>query len=322
MTAAPTRSRNWPITQTIAESSMTDTPPDDPLIAYLTENPPADVFEFRQILDGFSLETNTDLPEIGASIDDVVIDAYEKQDLTVDIHQPRGEGPFPVLIYLHGGGWVLGSPKTHRRLGFRFAEAGFLVFNVHYRLAPEYPFPAAFEDSVRALDWVIENAPGYGGDIDRLAMGGDSAGGNLTAAVAAHADAASQLRSLLLIYPALDFANMDAADGALPGTDINLTSMMVDSYIGHDQSVLELDSRVSPIHAAEHLTEALITCGTADGLITECRQLEEKLTAHGIPFETDYYEGMPHGFCQMEEMFPQARQSIERMIAFLNRTLS
>jgi acetyl esterase/lipase len=98
--------------------------------------------------------------------------------------------------------------------------------------------------------------------------------------------------------------------------------MMVDSYIGHDQSVLELDSRVSPIHASENLTEALITCGTTDGLITDCRRLEEKLTAHGIPFETDYYEGMPHGFCQMEEMFPQARQSIERMITFLNRTLS
>ena len=118
---------------------MTDTV--DPLIAFLAENPPKDVFELRSVLDGFIASVNGSLPEIGESIDDVVIQSFDGQDLTVDVHRPKGEGPFPILVYLHGGGWVLGSPKTHRKLGYRFAERGFVVFNVRYRLAPEAPFP-------------------------------------------------------------------------------------------------------------------------------------------------------------------------------------
>lgn len=96
----------------------------DPLTALLMDNPPEDVFDMRRIMDGFMLAVNTDLPEIGGSEDDVLIQAHAGQDLTVDIHRPKGQGPFPVLIYLHGGGWILGSPKTHRRLGHRFAERG------------------------------------------------------------------------------------------------------------------------------------------------------------------------------------------------------
>ena len=296
----------------------------DPLMAFMMENPPADALEFREILDNFSLQMNSGLPEIGESIDDVLIGEYPGQNLTVDIHRPQVEGPFPVLMYLHGGGWIMGSPKTHRRLGFRFAEAGYLVFNVHYRLAPEAPFPAAYDDSVRALRWVCDNAHTYRGDVARMAVGGDSAGGNLTAALAGHLSdtEAALIKSILLIYPALDFSSMNSEQGVIPGSDSNLVDMMVGSYIGHDPDILVKDSRVSPIHVAGKLPQAHILCGTADELIDDCKKLDQLLEAAGVPHETAFYDDMPHGFTQMEEFFPEARESIDRMITFLDRTLS
>ena len=293
----------------------------DPLTALLMDNPPEDVFDMRRIMDGFMLAVNTDLPEIGGSEDDVLIQAHAGQDLTVDIHRPKGKGPFPVLIYLHGGGWILGSPKTHRRLGYRFAERGYLVFNVHYRLGPEAPFPAAYDDCTTALEWVIQNAESYGGDPSRIAMGGDSAGGNLTAAVSTLADAASALKAILLIYPAMDFASMNMDAGEIPGSEENMAEVMVNSYIGHDLENLLVDPRVSPIHVAEKLPPALITCGKDDSLIEDCRRTVQILNQHGREVETDYHEGMPHGFCQLEEFFPQALQSIETMTEFLERRL-
>ena len=298
---------------------MTDSA--DPLVDYLTENPPKDVFELRQMLDGFMETSNSILPEIGEFLDDVLIESHPGQDLTVDIHRPKGDGPFPILIYLHGGGWILGSPKTHRRLGFRFAEQGYLVFNVHYRLAPEAPFPAGFDDCVTALEWVLAHGSEYGGDTSRIAMGGDSAGGNLTAAVTTHAAAADQIKAALLIYPAMDFAAMDAPAADTPDFNATMMDAMVDSYIGHDKANLIKDSRVSPILSAADLPDVLITCGTADTLMEDCRRIEEVLTANGKEFETDYYDDMPHGFCQLEEFFPQARESIDKMVDFLDRKL-
>ena len=167
----------------------------------------------------------------------------------------------------------------------------------------------------------MEHAPKYGGDLNRLAMGGDSAGGNLTAAVATHADNADRLKSLLLIYPALDFASMGESMEPLPGAEAGILDLMINPYIGHDREALMLDPRVSPIHASRRYPETMIICGTGDDLIHDCHRLTEKLASAGTPFETDYYEGMPHGFVQMEEMFPQARQSIKKMIGFLDRTL-
>lgn len=297
---------------------MSDPQIEDPLLALIAENPPKDALELRETLDGFMAPMNENLPVIGESIDDVVVSEFPHQNLTVDIHRPSGEGPFPVLVYLHGGGWILGSPKTHRRLGFRFVEQGFVVFNVHYRLAPEHPFPAAFDDCVSALRWVIANAAEYGGDPSRLAMGGDSAGGNLTAAVAASlAQAGEQLlKAILLIYPALDFATMNGPETMADGGP-DLMGMMVGSYIGHDREALIQDTRVSPIHVAEHLPPTHILCGTADTLLEDCKVLGQRLSAAGIDHESVIYEGMPHGFVQLEEFFPEARQSIERMAAFL-----
>jgi acetyl esterase len=291
----------------------------DFLTNYLRDHPPSDALEMRAMLDGLIMQIgNGVLPEIGAAHDDVVIRTMGGHALTVDIHVPKGAGPFPVLVYLHGGGWILGSPKTHRRLGFRFAEAGYLVFNVHYRLAPEHPFPAPFDDCVAAIRWAAAHAADYGGDASRLAVGGDSAGGNLAAAAASALadDADVDIKAVLLIYAALDFAGMDDVS-MVPGA-AELMEMMVGSYIGHDRDRLIKDWRVSPIHAAAKLPPAHVLCGTMDPLVDDAHAVAKRLAAAGIDHEVAIYDDMPHGFVQMEEMFPDARLAIDRMVNFLN----
>jgi acetyl esterase len=143
---------------------------------------PSDIPALLKMMDEMMPLLNADPPKIGAIHDAVSL----RPGVTADILVPARPGPHPVLVYLHGGGWVAGSPKSHHKLGLRFAEAGFLVVNVDYRLAPEAPFPAPFDDCVFAVHWAAQNAARYGGDPKRLAVGGDSAGGNLTAAVTAH----------------------------------------------------------------------------------------------------------------------------------------
>src|SRR5262245_64946859 len=150
----------------------------------------------RSMLDGFAPLMNGELPAIGGLHEAVAV----REGVTADVVVPAGAGPHPVLVYLHGGGWVCGSPRTHRKLAHRFAEAGYLVFNVDYRLAPEHPFPTPFEDCLAAVRFAHREAARFGGDPRRLAIGGDSAGGNLSAAVAAAlaADAARPTAALLI----------------------------------------------------------------------------------------------------------------------------
>ena len=146
---------------------------------------PKTVPEMRALLENFAGMLNAGLPPVADLHENVTVHEVEGRGVHADVVVPGGRGPHPVLVYLHGGGWVSGSPRTHRKLAHRFAEAGFLVVNVDYRLAPEHPFPAGFEDCVAALRWAAREAPRFHGDPSRLAVGGDSAGANLAAAAAA-----------------------------------------------------------------------------------------------------------------------------------------
>jgi len=297
----------------------------DPLANFFNVRSPKDVHDFRNILEEAVEVTgaNKNLPEIGNFLTEVEISKKDDHSLTTDIHVPKGEGPFPILVYMHGGGWISGSPKTHRRICHRFAEAGHLVFNVDYALAPENPFPEGFDECLEAIRWVVDSALEYEGDVDRLSVGGDSAGGNLAAACAATltGDIEVDIKKILLIYGVFDFATMAESiegDGKMQEADL-MVEMMVGSYLGADRDENTLsDSRISPIHVAEKLPPAHILCGTLDGLITGSKLLAKKLSEHGIQNEEFYYENMPHGFLHFEEFFPEARQAIDRMVKFLS----
>ena len=296
----------------------------DPLTNIFNERTPKDINDFRNILEEAVASTgaNENLPEIGDFLTEVEISKKEGHSLTTDIHVPKGEGPFPILVYFHGGGWIAGSPTSHRRICHRFAEAGFLVFNVDYALAPENPFPQGFDECCESLRWVVDNALEYRGDSNRLSVGGDSAGGNFTAACAAAfaEDTRIDIKKILLIYGVFDFSTMGEATENLE-TDSSelLMEMMVGSYLGadRDEDILS-DPRVSPIYVADKLPPAHILCGTLDGLINGSKLLARKLSSEGIKTEEFYYENMPHGFLHFEEIYPESRQAIDRMVNFLN----
>ena len=296
----------------------------DPLANIFNEKEPKDINAVRKILEeGIeSTGANKNLPDIGNFLTKVEISKKEDHSLTTDIHVPEGEGPFPILVYFHGGGWISGSPKSHRKICHRFAEAGFLVFNVDYALAPENPFPQGFDECCESVRWVVANAEKYNGDSNRLSVGGDSAGGNLTAACAASLadDSEVDIKKILLIYGVFDFLSMGETSDVLVDTDADLmTEMMIGSYLGleRDEAVLS-DPRVSPIHVSDKLPPAHILCGTLDGLMAGSKILAEKLNSQGIENEEFYYENMPHGFLHFEDFFPESRQAIDRMVAFLN----
>lgn len=303
-------------------------PPDlSSLFGNLT--PPETAQDMRRMLDLFGGFLNTDLPEVGALHEAVPV----REGVTADVIVPKGEGPHPVLVYLHGGGWICGSPASHRKLAMRFAEAGHLVFNVDYRMAPEHPFPVPFDDCVDALRWAGAEAATYGGDPARMAVGGDSAGGNLSAAAAAalHGDPAAP-KAALLIYGVFDFARIgeapdDLPEGAAqmfeamgPEAGEKLVSLMVGSYLGEDPERHFADPRVSPIHVADRLPPTHVVCGGADPLVSQARALVDRLSEAGVSHEFFVDEGMPHGYAQME-FLPPTRPALDRMIEFLRKTL-
>ena len=285
---------------------------------------PTDIPSLRKLLDEMSPLLNADPPAVGALHDGVSL----RPGVTADVFVPDRPGPHPVLVYLHGGGWVAGSPRSHRKLGLRFAEAGYLVVNVDYRLAPEAPFPGPFDDCAFAVRWAAQNAARFGGDPNRFAVGGDSAGGNLTAAVVAHlaGDAsAPRIRAALLIYGVFDFGAFELSTGqaATPQEEIatKLRDAMVDAYLGAQRDPdLVKDPRVSPLRAAAKLPPSFLVVGTADPLLAQQKALVAELERAKIPHENVVLDGMPHGFVQYE-FLPQARETIAKMTAFLERNL-
>lgn len=246
---------------------------------------------------------------LGAIHDGVTFRDVDGVPVKVDIIEPRGEGPHPVLVYFHGGGWALGSSRHYRQLAFRFAEAGFLVFNVDYRLAPEAPFPAGYEDCAEAVRFAARVAPEYGGDPARLAVGGDSAGGNLAAAVSVNlADdpSAPSIRAALLIYGVFDMR-----EGG---------SFLSEAYLGPDPGELLEDSRVSPIVAAAQLPPSFVVVGSKDFLVDQSAVLAAALEEAGIVHEHVVVPEMPHAFVNFE-FFPEARETIDHMATFLMKNL-
>jgi acetyl esterase len=279
--------------------------------------PMGSVAELRSMLDTFMPMMNSNLPEVGAFHENVEI----RPALRADVAAPKGAGPFPVVVYLHGGGWVAGSAKSHQKLGMQFAEAGYLCINVDYRLAPEHPFPAGLDDCVFAIKWAAENAKRWNGDANRLAVGGDSAGGNLAAAsltsLAAEDYAGPKPRAALLIYGVYD----TAATLARGGNDASL-EMMLKAYAAGGYPALLEDPRLSPLKAIRPgtLPPSFVICGTADALLPESKNIAEALGRADIRHEAHLLEEMPHGFLQMG-MLSGCDQGLKLMFDFLRRTV-
>jgi acetyl esterase len=195
--------------------------------------------------------------------------------------------PANTLVYFHGGGWVLGDLDSHEAHAVRLAnEAACVVVNVDYRLAPEHRFPAAYDDSLAATLWAHEHIGRLGGQPQRLAVGGDSAGGNLAAAVAlACRDRGIGLAAQLLIYPATDLSG--------------LNGMPERAYLGDENlERLGLDPRASPRHAVSHagLAPAILGVGVHDFLYADNLAYVAALRAAGVPLTYREFPTLNHGF--------------------------
>ncbi len=248
------------------------------------------------------------------------------EPLRVDLYPADGEGPHAGVLYIHGGSWVGGSPLTHDKLVKRFAERGFAVASVDYALAPEHPFPTALDDCVTSADWLASAAADLGIDATRLAIMGDSAGGNLAAATLhrlLERDGATVFNAAALLYGVYDFPAMLKLPEDSPFVTGRIFRWQVEDYLGPAaDSALLTSPGVSP-RFSPHLQAyppTFLTVGTQDPLLQQSLDFQQALTDAGVTAEALTFEGATHAFLQIEET-PAAMQGIEAIAAFLRQTL-
>lgn len=243
----------------------------------------------------------------------------------------RGEGtdanrPLPALIYYHGGGWVLGNLESHDGVCRDIANvAKCIVVSVDYRLAPEVKFPAAAVDAIAAAEWIAANAADLGIDRERLAVGGDSAGGNLSAVVAIHArdNGGPKLKLQVLVYPSTDMSTVypsyETFAEQLPLTRVTM-DWFVDLYLNSRDSDAK-DWRASPLHAKslKGLPPAYVLTAGMDPLRDEGEAFAAKLKEAGVPVTAKRFEGQIHGFITMGRIVQDAHVAIREIAGELKK---
>jgi acetyl esterase len=246
----------------------------------------------------------------------------------------RGQGtdtsrPQPALIYYHGGGWVLGNLDSHDGVCRDIANAAeCTVISVDYRLAPEAKFPAAADDSIAAAQWIHDNAADLGIDRARLAVGGDSAGGNLSAVVALHArdNGGPEFKLQVLIYPSADMSSVypsyEEFAEQLPLTRTTM-DWFVDLYLGSRERDAK-DWRASPLHAKSlaGLPPAFVITAAMDPLRDEGETFARALIKAGVPVEVKRFDGQIHGFLTMGRIIKDSQTAIADIATELRKAFA
>lgn len=308
---------------------------DPALAAYLARIPPSDIAKltprmFRGVLRAAALARPVETRPPVAAIEDVSLPGAAGP-LAARLYRPD-EGPCPTLVFFHGGGWVAGDIETHdviARLIARLART--VVVSVTYRQPPEAPFPAAFHDAFAAIRAVHRRPPG---GTDRIAVGGDSAGGNLAAAVAlACRDQGLPLAAQLLLYPIADVAGhyrdpainalypsrADNASGYL--LTLDLMGWFAEAYVGQTEAV---DWRASPMRALNvgGVAPAIVATASFDPLRDEGQAYVARLAEAGVGVRSHTGEGLIHGYFGMTDVSEPARAEVERVCADLKLVLA
>ena len=277
-------------------------------------------------------------------ISDVPYQDGGSPDHTLDIYRPTiRPGPWPVVFYVHGGGFTLLSKDTHWIMALSFARMGYLVFNISYRLAPRHPYPAAIADTCAAYEWVVKNAAAYGGDTSRLAVAGESAGANLVTALSV---ATSYRRDEPFARRAYDAGvtprvampacgMLQVSDASrfsrrrrLPAwIDVVLTNVS-QAYLhratpsergdfGLADPLLLLEEQSRPDRP---LPAFFVPVGTRDPLLDDTRRLQRALERQGVECLARYYHKEIHAFHALVWR-RRARRCWEEAFAFLDRHL-
>jgi len=244
--------------------------------------------------------------------------------LKLNVYSSRAAALLPVVIYVHGGGWTEGDKEQMDVWCRMIAARGYAVFDVNYRLAPEFKFPAAADDVMGAVIWVRDHAPEYNGDPDRIGISGGSAGSHLAAlATTAVSDAHFRptgheqqsavgiIKAAVLFFGVYDFEK--------PGL-IRLTSIPRD-FLGDPKAARENYRVASPIkYSCGGVPPTMLIVGRLDPIYSQTRRYYESLLSHGAPVELKVYPFETHGF-DIWMSSPDARDAFERMMAFFDRNL-
>ena len=277
--------------------------------------------ERRRIFDAF--RHRTDPPRRDVAAVSAIEIASDAGSIPARLYHPLATGTAPCLVWFHGGGHVAGDLETHDALCRVIANrSGCAVLNVDYRLAPEHPFPAAFDDATAAVRWAGAAAPGHRLRTDRLAVGGSSAGGNLAAAAAVHTAwfGGPRLRCQLLVYPAAD-ATLGSDTYRRFASGFSFTTekrrLSRDLYVGAHRDLT--DPRLSPIFsdALSRLPPTLMITAELDPLRGEGEPYAAKLRQAGVSVDHVRYNGVMHGFFSQSGFLQTGRAAV----AFLADTL-
>lgn len=249
--------------------------------------------------------------------------------LTLRIYTPAGNGPFGVLVFAHGGGWTFGNLETHDNACRTLASgAGCVVVAVDYRLAPEHPFPAALDDYWAAVEWVAANAASIRADPARIAVGGDSAGGNLAAAATllSRDRGGPSLAFQLLIYPAVDYYKPGTPSYQKYSQGYWLTyetmAWFWDNFVPDAQNVA--NPYAFPIRATNlrSLPAAHIILARYDPLLDEGERYAARLQEAGVPVTLSHYDDQMHAFFTLAGVLDRAREAQAEAAAALKKAFS
>jgi acetyl esterase len=277
-----------------------------------------------------ALESRASIPGLPNGVESREIAFSET--LTGRLYTPPGvPAPLPVLVYLHGGGWVVGSVATHDPFCRLLSEAaGVMIVSVEYRLAPEHPFPAALDDALTAVRWAVRHAGEWGGDTAQLALGGDSAGANLAAVTANRLGITAEkylLRALLLLYPVTDHPSAGHPSYAENATGYGLdASRMHWFWEQYAPGISPHNPMVSPLQLQEipALPPTSITTAEYDVLRDEGLAYADKLVAAGVAVTHLHAPDMHHNFPVHPgtvARFPESSAALAEIAGWLRMTL-
>jgi acetyl esterase len=249
-------------------------------------------------------------------------------DIPIRIYTPAGGGPFGALVFFHGGGWVIGSIETHdvtcRDLT---AGAGCVTISVGYRLAPEHKFPAGLEDCYAATKWVADNARSLNVDANRIAVGGDSAGGNLAAVIPqmARDHGGPKIAFQLLIYPATDCADQTPSQHEFTEDGYILSRRDMEWFYGY---YLAASERTNPYacpalaKSFANLPSAFVLTAEFDPLRDEGENYAEALRKAGVMVKAKRYDGVCHGFVSMAALLDAGKRAVAECCAELRAAIA
>jgi acetyl esterase/lipase len=251
-------------------------------------------------------------------------------DIPIRIYRPEGtqDQLMPALIYFHGGGWCIGDLDSHDHVcRWLASHSECVVISVDYRMGPEHKFPAAVEDAFKSVKWISSHADELKIDENRIGIGGDSAGGNLSAVVTllAREQGGPHFGCQLLIYPATDML-MRFPSHAICGDGYRLTrtsiAWFISGYLRNGEDMY--DKRASPLMAESHadLPPAFIMTAAFDPLKDEGEAYAAKLTESGVEVKYHCYEGMVHGFIAMPGAVDMAKTALLDAASYLKQQLS